>query len=100
MTADQLSYAAGVILSLIFAYTPGLAPKYDALDAAYKRLIMLALLLIVAAGILFAGCFNVSLFGVAPVECSQASAVKLFELFISAAIANQATFLLAKNSKA
>ena len=100
MTADQLSSAAGVILSLIFAYTPGLAPKYDALDATYKRLIMLALLLVVALGILAAGCFNVPLFGVAPVECSQASAVKLFELFVAAAIANQATFLLTKNSKA
>lgn len=99
MTAETLAYAAGVILSLLFAYTPGLAPKYEALDAVYKRLIMLVLLLLVATAIFAFGCLGVPLFGIAPLECTQASAVKLFELFVSAAIANQATFLLSKNGK-
>ena len=95
MTPELLSTAAGIVLSLAFAYVPGLAPKYDALDSTVKRLIMAGLVFLVALGLFGAGCANLALFGVDPVQCTQAGALNLFELFVAALVANQATFLLA-----
>ena len=49
MTAEELASIAGIVLSLLFSYIPGLKDAYDGLDGDYKRLVM-GLSLVVVAG--------------------------------------------------
>lgn len=90
MTSEQLGSIAGVVLSLVFSYVPGVRDQFAALETTVKRLIMAGLLLLVAVGALALSCANV----VPAVECSQAGAVTLIETFIAALVANQAAFLI------
>ncbi len=96
MTAEQLGAIAGVILSLLFSYVPGLSDKFAALDATVKRLVMAGLLLAVAVGALALSCAQV----VVTVECSQAGLIGLVNTFIAALVANQAAFLISPQKKA
>lgn len=90
MSSEQLGALAGVILSLLFSYVPGLNEKFAALEATIKRLVMAALLLVVAVGALGLSCANI----INAVACTQAGALALLDTFIAALVANQATFLL------
>jgi len=102
MTEDNsLALIAGTVLSLLFSYGPGLRQKYDSLSPDYKRLVMLAALAVVTLGLYGASCAGVyDLPFVAGVECTRAGALGLFELFVSALIANQATFLASPTPRA
>lgn len=92
MSVEQLSQYAGVLLSLLLAYIPGVASWYDGKDASTKAGIMAGLLAVVAFGIYGLACLGwVVDLGVA---CTQMGAIELVKLFISALIANQATFML------
>lgn len=91
MTSDEMSAGAGIVVSLIFAYVPGFRQWYAALDPDRKRVVMLAALAAVAVGVFVLGCANLS----GAVACSQAGGIGLVRAFIAAAIANQATYLLA-----
>lgn len=90
MTSEQLGALAGLILSLAFSYIPGLSDKFAALDATVKRLIMAALLLVVAVVALLLSCAQI----VNTVTCSQAGVIQLVNVFIAALVANQAAFLI------
>ncbi len=90
MTVEQLGALSGVVLSLAFSYVPGLREKFAALETTTKRLIMAALLLVVAAGALGLSCANI----VAAVECTQAGLMSLINVYIAALVANQAAFLI------
>ena len=97
MTAEQLSLYAGVLVSLGFGYFPWLSKWYEALDAAYKKLVMAGSLLVIAVGILALACTGYgTLFGV-PIVCDQAGIAQLIKIFIAALIANQATYLVTKH---
>lgn len=92
MTNEQtLAAVAGVVLSLLFSYVPGLRDKFDELEGTYKRLIMLALLALVSIGIFVLGCAGV----VQGVTCSQDGGWQLVQLFIAAAITNQTAYSFA-----
>jgi hypothetical protein len=97
MTVEQLAAIAGVILSLAFSYIPGLSDKFSALEATTKRLIMAGLLLVVAVGAFALSCASV----VVTVECTQAGALTLVNVYIAALVANQAAYMIApgKSSK-
>lgn len=89
MTVDILTYAAGILVSLAFAYMPKLKTWYDA-QGDNKGLVMLAALALVAGaafGFSCAGWFDV------PVTCDKPGLESLLVLFIKAVVANQATFL-------
>jgi hypothetical protein len=89
MTNEQtLAAVAGVVLSLLFSYVPGLRDWFDALAGDYKRLIMLVLLGAVALATFGLSCAGV----IADVACTQQGALGLLNLFIAAAIANQAAY--------
>jgi O-antigen/teichoic acid export membrane protein len=90
MTPEQLAAIAGVVLSLAFSYVPGLSQWYDTLDGDHKRLIMLGSLFVVAAGALGLSCASL----LAVFACTWAGAWQALLLFLSAAIANQMTFLV------
>jgi hypothetical protein len=92
MTNEQtLAAIAGVVLSLLFSYVPGMREWFDALEGTYKRLLMLALLAIVSVGIFVLGCAGV----VQGIPCTQDGGWQLLQLFIAAAIANQTAYSFA-----
>lgn len=90
MTVELLSAIAGVILSLLFSYVPGLHTWYDKLTADTKRLVMLAVLAFTAGaiyGFSCAGIYNL-------VPCTRDGLIALVEIFVMALIANQSTYLI------
>ena len=90
MTSDQLSAIAGILLSLVFSYVPGLKDWYDKQDGTRKRLIMAGALLVVAAGVFALSCAN----WLTIATCDNAGVMGLVGAFVSALVANQATYLI------
>ena len=90
---------AGILLSLAFAYVPGLEGWYAGLSTIGKRLVMLVLLVLVAVAYLIAACSAIAAqLGIPADVCTQAGIVTVVQAFIAALIANQATFSLAVNN--
>ena len=97
MTPEILVTTAAILLSLLFSYVPGFKTWFEPRSADAKRLIMLALLLI-TAGVTFAlACANLS--PQVALVCDTAGAWGLFKVFVTAVIANQATFLISPKGK-
>jgi len=90
VTAEDLAAIAGVMLSLAFSYVPGLRNRYEPLDSVWKRVIMAALLLLVAVAIWFLSCAEI----VSAVSCTREGILALARVFIVALIANQSAYLL------
>jgi ABC-type transport system involved in cytochrome c biogenesis permease subunit len=98
MTAQELSYYAGILLSLIFSYVPGIEDKYKLLDGVYKRLVMLLLLIITTGGIFALACWSVTAEFI-PITCDPVGLKTLVTAFIGALIANQAVFLISPKKR-
>ena len=92
MTADELSAIAGMVLSLVFSYIPGVSKWFEGLTSGYKQLTMGVLLLVVAGAIFGLACGGV----VDTVVCDQAGALGLVKVLIAALIANQSIYLITK----
>jgi hypothetical protein len=90
MTASELSALAGVILSLAFSYVPGLSAWFGDKEPTVKRLIMAGVLLVAVAAIFGLSCAGV----LTAATCDQPGAVGLAAAFLSALVANQATYLI------
>jgi hypothetical protein len=90
MNATELSAIAGVILSLVFAYIPGLSGWFDAKAPTEKRLLMATVLLVTVAGIFGLSCANV--LGVA--SCDKPGVLGIVSALIAALVANQSTYLI------
>ena len=95
MTPELLVSIAGIILSLAFSYVPGLAAKFAGLESVYKRLITLGLALVAAVGVFGLSCAGL----IDSVTCDQAGGWNLLQLFIYAAIANQAAYTLSPETQ-
>jgi hypothetical protein len=95
MSAEQLAMVAGVILSLVFSYVPGVSDWYAKRTATEKSLIMAGLLALVAAGALGLSCARV----IDAVVCTRDGAMGLVYAFIAALIANQATFVISPQKR-
>jgi len=92
MTAEQLSAAAAVVLSLALAYIPGLKDAYDKLANPYKVTLTGILLVVVAVGALAWSCRAAQDgFG----ACLSAGWEQYANALIAALIASQATYTLA-----
>jgi hypothetical protein len=89
-TPEMLALIAGVVLSLVFSYVPGLNTKFAALDPTYKRLIMLGILVLTAGAIFGLSCASV-LIGV---TCDKPGLMQLITILILSVIANQSTFAI------
>lgn len=99
LQADPISALAGIVLSLIFAYAPGAKQWFGKLDGTGKRLVMLGLCLLVVLAQFGLACGGLGKdFGLS-VTCDRAGIVSLVWAFVSAVIANQATFLVAPRRK-
>jgi hypothetical protein len=93
VSAEDLSMAAGVLLSLVFSYLPGVSERFVQLSPTHKRLVMLALLGVVTGGVFALSCMeSPALPG--RVVCDQAGAWGLVRAFVLAAIANQSAYAL------
>lgn len=92
VTDNIVASLAGSLLALLFGYAPGLRAWYEALEPTRKALVMLALLLVAAVVLYVAACYTPWDVGV---TCGEGGAWQLAQLFIAAAVANQATYLLA-----
>ena len=90
MTPELLASVSGVVLSLAFSYVPGLNKKFDALQSDYKRLVMLGVLLLTAAGALGLSCIG----RFDAVSCDVDGVWQMVEVFIYAAVANQSAYAL------
>ncbi len=107
MNGDVLGAIAGSILSLAFSYIPGLRAWYDGLvpangseqeieaGKAKKRLVMAGLLLLVSGGAFALSCADI----VGATTCDKPGAIGLVSAFLSALMANQATFSISKFKK-
>jgi len=101
ISAEFLTAASGVLLSLGFSYIPGLQTRFDRLDGVHKRLVMLGLLALASLGVFGLACLQwanaenpLQALGIQGVTCSQVGALGLVRSFVLAVIANQATFLI------
>lgn len=107
MSAEILSAIAGSLLSLLFSYVPGLSTWYDKLgydvagnydDGLKKRLVMLGLLFLVAAGAMGLSCagwgadFGLSL------SCDRAGVSGLLNALLLGVMANQSTYSITTKS--
>jgi hypothetical protein len=94
ITPQLLAAAAGVLLSILFEYTPKLHNWYNKQPDTIQRLVMLACLFIVSGGLFGIACAG-WLAWIAPgllLACSQQGLVGLVVAFFAALIANQAVF--------
>jgi len=107
MDAETLAGTAGALLSLLFAYVPGLNGWYARLDEGLpeaevgvrKRLVMLGALVAVALGSYGLACSGAGVeFGLA-LTCDRSGMVGLLRALMLALAANQATYLLAVRGK-
>ena len=87
MSSELLAGIAGIVLSLLFEYFPGLNAWYNDLVDPKQKLIMLAALFVSALGVFGMAC--VGKYDL--VTCDVNGAWLLAEYFVLATIANQAT---------
>jgi hypothetical protein len=84
-TSEFLVTLTGLVLSLFFAYFPGVKVWFDKLDPVYKPLLNLGILLLVSVGAYLYKC------RLEPV-CLQANLEMAFLAFFGAVVANQTTY--------
>ena len=97
VSPEMLVLLAGVVLSLVFSYVPGLNAKYAALLPEIKRVIMLALLALITAVVYAGTCAGWFTSGVI---CDQPGLMKLIWMFVLAMISNQSTYTISPQSMA
>ena len=97
ISSEELSAAAGIVLSLGFSYIPGVSQRFDGLTPTQKRLAMLGLLLACALGVFLLSCANSGVI-TAP-ACDRSGAWGLAKVFIAALIANQAAFTISPRGR-
>jgi hypothetical protein len=88
MDYQLLSAVAGIALSLIFSYVPGVKGLFKSLAGDWKRVVMLVMLAVVAGGIYGLNCGGI----LDTVSCDQSGAIAMVEAFVLALIANQSAY--------
>jgi hypothetical protein len=95
MSAELLSSVAGIVLSLIFSYIPGIKEWFEPLANKYKQALIGGLLVVVAVAIFGLACAGIT----DAVTCDKPGALDMVELLIVALVANQSAYLLTKPDK-
>ena len=89
ITPDAIAGIAGTLLTLAFSYLPGLKDKFEPLPASKKRLIMLGLLVLAAAGALAFTCKLVP-------ECYTLNWLTYLKALGTAVVLNQSVYSVTK----
>lgn len=94
-----IATVAGALLSLLFAYVPGLKEKFGALEDDQKRLVMLGLLVITALALVGVTCGGFAEDLGLVLTCDRSGFVAVLKAFAAATIANQTAFLISPKGK-
>ena len=94
MSTALLSSIGGVVISLLFAYVPGLRSWFGRQGGTRKRSVMAGILLVVALGAFGLACWQPETV-IKGLACSEAGLLELAGAWIAALVANQATYSLA-----
>ena len=90
LTPESLAMVAGIVLSVLFSYVPGLKGWFEKFGPETKRLVMLGLLALVTAGSFGLACAGV----LTGIECTGAGAFRVIGAFVLAVIANQSAYAI------
>lgn len=99
MEYEQLTAIAAAVLSLAFSYVPGLRSRYEPLSDTAKRLVMLALLVTVAAGLYGMACTEWGALLEIGIECGKPGLARLAWSLVMAIVTNQTTFIMTPKDK-
>lgn len=91
MTSDTLASIVAILISLAFAYIPGVKDWYTPLDSTRKAGIMAVMLVVVALGAFGLSCGQIAFLAI---TCDKQGAIGLAQILINALIANQGAYLL------
>ena len=91
ISSELIVSIAGIVLSLLFSYIPGLRTWYAALVVETKQLIMLGLLVVVSGSIFALGCYGILSTGIA---CDKYGIIALVQMLIVGVVSNQAAYLI------
>jgi len=94
LNADLLAAVAGMVISLVCSYVPGIAPRWAGLDGAWKRFCMALALIFVSAIIVALSCAGV----LQGVECSQKGVWAVLSALFSALVVNQSVYAITARS--
>lgn len=90
LTPELIGAAAGTLLSVLFAYIPGVKPWFEALPGVNKRLVLFAAMFVVSVAIFALGCVRVA-FGL---TCDGDGAFRVVYILTAAVIASQTAFVI------
>lgn len=91
---DLFPYLAGVVLSLLFSYFPGLNTWFDGLAGNVKRLIMLVLIAVVAGAYFGLSCTSWAADLGITIACTSEGLKQVVLAFVQILVANQAVYAL------
>lgn len=91
VSSELIVSIAGIVLSLLFSYIPGLRTWYAALITETKQLIMLGLLILVTAAIYALGCYGILDTGIV---CGKEGIIALVQMLVYGLVSNQAAYLI------
>ena len=95
VNVDTISLCAGILLSVLASYVPGFKTWFGGLEPTYKRLGMLAALLVVSGVI-----FGISCSGLESlVPCDVPGVWGIVKIFGMTLVANQGAFLITPQKK-
>ena len=98
MTSSTLAAVASAALSLLFSYIPVFKNWFDPQHPNIKRLVMIAMLAIVAVLSFGIACLGVGDLIKLNIPCSAYGALGLIQTLIAAIAANQTVYLLSPKS--
>lgn len=92
MTVETLSAVAGIVLSLLFSYLPGLDVWFAGLESKWKQSIMGVCILLVGSAAFALSCTTWGAAWGIELTCDQPGAQVIISTVIAALVSNQATY--------
>ena len=98
LTAEKIVLWAGVFVSWLFSYFPGLNTWYAAKTEDFKKLFMIGVLTVMVVGLYALMCFGI--LTIAGMTCSTDSLVTIAYLWIIAIVTNQSIYKITPQTNA
>lgn len=91
LSSEMIVGVAGMALSVLFSYVPGLRGWYASLQTEYKQLIMLGLVVLTTASIFALDCYGVIS---TTASCDKDGIISLVWMLVLGLTSNQAAYLI------